>query len=603
MKRGLQYCITTSLLLFAGINLHAQVSFKTLVPQESIIEGESFQVQYIIEDGDQVTSFEAPDFRGFSTSAGPYLYFGSKSFKPGKKVRNTVYTLTALHQGRFVIRGALAVINGHTYTSNDVIIQVISRLEAAKRARKEIEIGNPEYFLRPGEDPYEKIRKNLFIKVNISKRTCFVGEPVVATYKLYSRLESRSDIVKNPGFYGFTVYDMISLSDHKSSTEMINGKMFDVHTIRQVQLYPLREGQFVVDGMEVKNSVEFSRSLVNKKTEQEIMEGVLQSNDDFPSSEGSEIFESTTNTEPVTVTVKPLPAHNRPDSFNGATGRFSLYAHVVKDKLARNEQGVIELAITGEGNFTQLYAPSIKWPDGIEGFEPVISDSLDKTKAPLAGTRIFRYAFISVNPGKYILPSVSFSYFNPDTGNYKTVSTQPIEIYTNNEKAVVPTKSGEPAGTVKNSLRRVWIMAGIVLVIGLCVVFGLRKYKRSTPPLVPVEKESIPAALTVNELLNPVYIQAKTDDKSFYTALQYSIWNFFSRHFNFTGSGMNKQVLEEKLEARGINTTLRVELAKILEECDTGIYTGVLQAQDRETTLAAVKDLLQKLQTELSQTG
>jgi hypothetical protein len=503
-----------------------------------------------------------------------------------------------------VIRGALAVINGHTYTSNDVIIQVISRTEAAKRARKEIETGNPEYFLRPGEDPYEKIRKNLFVKVNINKRTCYVGEPVVATYKLYSRLESRSDIVKNPGFYGFTVYDMISLSDHNSGTEMINGKLFDVHTIRQVQLYPLREGQFIVDGMEVKNSVEFSRSLVNKKTEQEIIEGTLQSNDDFAVSEGSEIFESTTHTDPVTVTVKPLPARNRPDSFNGATGRFSLEAHVVKDKLARNEQGIMELVITGEGNFTQLDAPLIKWPPGIEGFEPVISDSLDKTKAPLTGTRLFRYAFVSVNPGTYILPAVTFSYFNPDTGNYKTVSTQPIRVYTKNEKAETPVEKDSTGVTsVKASPFKLWIASGIALIIGIGAWLGLRLYKRSTPRTVTGEKVPLPAALTVNELLNPAYLQAKADDKLFYAALQQAIWNFFRRHFNFTGSGMNKQLLEEKLTARGISPALRSELVMVLEECDTGIYTGVLHTRDRETTLSAVKDLLQKLESELSQPG
>jgi hypothetical protein len=590
--------------LTSGIPVLAQVSFKTLVPQQSIIEGESFQVQYIIEGGEQVAGFEAPDFRGFDKSAGPYLYLGSKPFSNGKKVRNTVYTLTALHPGRFVIRGAIAVINGRTYTSNDVIVNVISRNEAAKRARKEIEMGNPDYFLRPGEDPYEKIKKNLFVKVQVNKRTCFVGEPVVATFKLYSRLESRSDIVKNPGFYGFTVYDMVSLSDRKSTTELINGRMFDVHTIRQVQLFPLQEGQFIVDGMEVKNTVEFSRSLINKKTEQEIIEGVLQSNTEFDteSTEGTEIFESTTHSEPVTVTVKPLPLHNRPDSFSGATGLFSLHAHVVKDKLSKNEQGIMELSITGQGNFTQLDAPSIKWPNGVEGFEPVIRDSLDKTKIPLSGTRIFRYAFVSVNPGTHILPAVSMSYFNPDTGNYKTVSTQPIEVYTSNE-----TKSVNPAETSKDTKpatipgKTLWIAGSIVLLLCTGVIIGRRQYKKRGKEWETLRKEPVPVALTINELLAPVYLQAAGTDKSFYATLQQTIWVFFSHHFNFSGSEMKKQVLEAKLKERGIAANLRADLAIVLEQCDAGIYTDALHDQDKETILAMTKDLLQKLQSDLSQ--
>ena len=109
----------------------------------------------------------------------------------------------------------------------------------------------------------------------IDKKTCYAGEPVVATFKLYSRLQSKSDIIKNPGFYGFSVHDMINLDDKMVNTEEFNGKEFDVHTIRQVQLYPLQAGIYTIDAMEVKNKVEFSRSVVNKKAEQEIIEGVV----------------------------------------------------------------------------------------------------------------------------------------------------------------------------------------------------------------------------------------------------------------------------------------------------------------------------------------
>ena len=93
----------------------------------------------------------------------------------------------------------------------------------------------------------------------VDKRTCFIGEPVTATFKLYSRLESRSDIVKNPGFYGFTVQDMIGLEDNIVTTEIINGKKFDVHTVRKVQLYPLQAGSFTIDPMEIENKVRFSK--------------------------------------------------------------------------------------------------------------------------------------------------------------------------------------------------------------------------------------------------------------------------------------------------------------------------------------------------------
>ena len=46
--------------------------------------------------------------------------------------------------------------------------------------------------------------------------------------------------------------------------------------VRKVQLYPLQPGIFNIDAMEVQNKVEFSKSAVSKKTEQEIVEGVFR---------------------------------------------------------------------------------------------------------------------------------------------------------------------------------------------------------------------------------------------------------------------------------------------------------------------------------------
>ncbi len=40
--------------------------------------------------------------------------------------------------------------------------------------------------LKPGEDPQEKIQRLVFIKTTISKKQCYVGEPILVTYQLYT---------------------------------------------------------------------------------------------------------------------------------------------------------------------------------------------------------------------------------------------------------------------------------------------------------------------------------------------------------------------------------------------------------------------------------
>ena len=212
------------LILFVMINAlvsGAQIAFQTLVKQGPVVEGESFQVQFVLEDIDRNAEFYPPDFRDFRVVRGPVVHAGFANGTDGpKKMKNFVYTLEAIHTGKFRLQGASAKVEDHFVQSAPVIIEVISKTDAYKKELVDrLPDPNAAYFLRPGEDPYEKIRKNLFMKVMVDKKSCFVGEPVTATFKLYSRLVSRSDIVKNPGFYGFTVQDIIGLHEKQSASE------------------------------------------------------------------------------------------------------------------------------------------------------------------------------------------------------------------------------------------------------------------------------------------------------------------------------------------------------------------------------------------------
>jgi len=209
MHRLITFTASLLLFLFTG----AQSLLRTVVPAKAVVAGESFQVQYIQEEGDRAFPVTTPDFKNFKKVAGPYAYTGTG--QNGHTVFNTVYTLMALKPGRFIIPGATIITDGRSERSTDVIVQVITAEEAAKKAREQAGSTATAYYLAPGEDPVQKIKQNLFVKVTVDKRSCFPGEPVVAEFKLYSRLESRSDITRNPGFYGFTVYDMVSLTDQQ----------------------------------------------------------------------------------------------------------------------------------------------------------------------------------------------------------------------------------------------------------------------------------------------------------------------------------------------------------------------------------------------------
>lgn len=595
MKRTVGFIL---LILFSVV-VKAQKAFRTIVPQEQVVVGEAFQVQYIVEDGTVAENFITPSFPGFKIVTGPYIYFGAApKNNQQKQSKNFVITLEPLTTGKLFIPGAIITINGKPIKSNNDFVQATTKEAAAKQSNKEQLTGN-EYFLRPGEDVQEKIRQNLFLKVLVDKRSCFVGEPVLAIFKLYSRLESKSDIVKNPGFYGFTVHDMVNLADKEVATEKINGKLYDVHTIRKVELYPLQAGLFTIDAMEITNKVEFSRSAVNKKTEQEIIEGLLSSNDEGSAKANTEEFESTMSTEPVNINVKPITVNAKPASFNGAVGLFTIKAAAVKNKLSKEEGHVLEITISGKGNFVQLNAPAVQWPVGIEGFEPTVIDSLGKNISPLTGSRTYRYAFAAANPGNYTIPAISFSFFNPDSGSYKTITSSAIIVTVEKTIAATATEKIEkPKDKANGKSELLLALVALISGIGGLVWYARNKnIKASQNKIQLIEKESI--TLSIEDILTPATILLPGDDKDFYFSLRQAIWNFLGNRFRLSGSEMSKDKIVARMNENGITNNVTEELQLILQQCETGIFTNITMSDDKAAVLIKTKTLLEKINQSL----
>src|SRR5690606_36928757 len=196
-----------------------------------------FRIQYVVKNAKSVEQFKSPPINYFRIVSGPDVYKGSVIGKNGLVyMTNYTFTVVASEEGRYLVKGGTALIDGKLKKSNDAFVKVISKETDQDDEMMEEDSAQSEFFLNGDENIMDKIRRNLFIRVSVDKRTCYVGEPVVAEFKLYSRLESRSEIVKNPGFYGFGVHDMVGITDRLSTTEMIEGKPYDVHVVRKVQL-------------------------------------------------------------------------------------------------------------------------------------------------------------------------------------------------------------------------------------------------------------------------------------------------------------------------------------------------------------------------------
>ncbi len=597
--KGMRSVFTIFFFLSGVCFVNAQNSCKTIVTGDPIVAGESFQVQYVVQATTGEIEFIPPAFAVFHVISGPYTYQEAKTSADGRYMKNIVYTLAALQPGKFTIPGASVRIDDKMVKSDPVFIRVISKEAAAQKKRAPDRQLNMDYLLQPGEDPYAKMKKNLFMQVAVDKKSCYVGESVTAIFKLYSRLESRSDIVKNPGFYGFSIRDVVTLKDKVTTSEMIDGKQFDVHTIRKVQLYPFQSGSYSIDPMEVVNKVEFTTSADRKPVRQEIVEGVVTVNN------ADEVlptvtYENTMHTQAIAINVKPLPEKNRPDSFNGAVGRFSMNVEVTDKEAAIEEGATLDVVIKGEGNFTQLSAPLIEWPKGIEVFEPEIKDEWKTERSALQGQRRFRFRFIAAHPGLYTLPAIQFSFFNPDSNRYITLTQQLQPISFVKGRAPLLQEEGlkkKPATSGKGITGVIAVVLGTVLALAGYYTWQRAKRKREKKAALITTVTQLPTAA---DLLSSIKNSGEKDATAFYTALRHSIWQFAAIHLPLAGSNMSKAMFKKELELKAIPQQEITALFSIVDECETGIFTNVLPATERENLLARAGELLSSIEKKIT---
>ena len=445
--------------LLVGSYASGQVKFTTVVSSQDVGKSDYLQVEFVVENAKEIADLVPPDFPGFHVAQGPIQSSGMSIVNGNmSQYKALSFVLEPTRTGKFTIGGASATVDGKHMQSNSVSVTVHPGGSGSANSNSQQGGGNPsgggplggnpffqpsmpdpfgpepgeverDYVLKPGENAKDKIKKGLFVKVQVDKNTCYVGEPIVATYKLYTRVSSESRITKRPSLNGFSVYDMIDPNQDAVTVEKLNGKNYTVHIIRKTQLIPLQAGTIDLDPVEIENTVHFVKGGAHSagRSGNSIRDLLDAMTDE--SGYGPEVDENVTlDTKPLPITVKPLPESGKPAGFNGAVGSFSVEASLDHKSVATDDEATLHLVVKGKGNLPVIAAPIVNWPAGIRAFDPTAKEDVNKTVAPMSGTKSFDYVFTPHTPGHYTIPQIDFPYFDPASQTYKTAETQPMDI-------------------------------------------------------------------------------------------------------------------------------------------------------------------------------
>ncbi|MBZ5857901.1 BatD family protein [Flavihumibacter profundi] len=590
----------------APVFLFAQVSFSTITDELSVHLNGILQVQFIVENASKIEQFQPPEFSDFKVLQGPMETSGMSLVNAQlTQYKALTYVLQPLRKGRLTIPGATALINGKKMHSNRVVVEVGDADHSPSNPYPRNpgiadlqESAEEDFLLGENENANEKIKNNLFVKLDLDKTAAFIGEPIVATYKLYTRLRSESRVSKRPSMNGFSVYDMLEPEGTAPSVEKLNGKAYMVHIIRKTQLFPLQEGDITLEPVELENTVRFlrtgdkARGPAAKSSIEKMFEDLMAE----PSGEWED-HRVTLSSEPKKISIKALPP-GAPVSFNGAVGKFTIHGKLNEPQVEAGENATYVLTVEGSGNLPLINAPAWQLPEKIEQFDPVITEDINKLVAPMHGSKTFTYTFTASEAADYDLPPIEFSYFDPITKTYKTIGTDPQKLKVtpgNNRKHNTPPPSGQTIkkGSSNKLLWPVFILLSVMAAVILWILFrNMRNQTKPTPvniemPQIPVRKDPLAAAKAAAE---------KEDSSTFYKAVDLALWAVTAEKLRLPGSAQQKPAALLGLAKMGLSTDDLRQLEQCWNECEWALYVPAIENRVNESLLQKAEDLIMSIE-------
>lgn len=588
MKRKYFYIF---ILLLTVQNVLAQVTFKTSVSKNQLGLNERFRIEFSMDKqgGDD---FTPPNFNNFKVLAGPSQSTSFSSINGKSSFKQTyTYIIQPTVKGNFTISSASIIYRGETLKSNTVRITVTDAIELPK---------DPN-------DPRYVASQNIHLVAEISNANPYVGESISVVYKLYVNINKvnvqNTREVSSPTFNGFWNQSMkVESWEAKSGT--FQGQPHRYVVVKRALLIPHKSGKLEINPLEL-----------------EISAGTPMGRRDFF---GNMIFNDvsfTATSGKRVINVKPLPLENKPVDFNGAVGVFSFNVTSSKKTLQANESASLMVEVSGKGNLKLIELPKIISPPGLEVYEPEHNEKINTSLNGLRGKINDRYAVVPQFKGKFKIPEVSFSYFDPKTEEYHTITSDalfinvpqgktPVESENNtitkqtvisngNDVRFIKTKTEFISEENKEDFYGSNLYYILLLLPLLSIPFGmfLGKKKQNRDNDIIGNKRR-----RANKLARKYLSEAKKqlgNKEPFYEALERALHNYLKAKLQIETSDISMDKIVEILQKKNVDGQTIDNFKEVMDDCNFARYTPTTNLQMKQEYNKA-KQVITKLDKYLS---
>lgn len=589
-------------------NTQAQ-SFVAQVSKNKVAVNEVFQIAFTVEGAGGTLTL--PNLSDFNIYSGPNQS-QSQSYVNGNFSQSTSisYFIAGKKPGRFIIGASSVTTANGKLETKPIVIDVVK--EATQPQQQNASNNSQQASSNASQkskDVSSVTGEELFVRTLLSKNSCFLGEQIILTQKVYSKVDLRGfQNVKFPQYNGFWSKGEENNKQVSLQQENINGVMYYVAEYHKMFLFPQRSGQLTVDPVELECIV---RKAV-KRQPRNIFE-------QFFGSGGYEDVVVKVKSKLVKVDVKELPTENKPENFTGAVGNFTYKVDVNKKTVKANDAFNLKLTINGKGNINLIDPVKLNLHESFEVYDPKITEKIN-TNGGVSGSKTYDYLIIPREKGEFIINNLTFNFFDTDKKQYVNLPSPDINLTVlegdaGSAKIISPAKKGtktdnELESNIKGDLELqqteteffasithylCLILPALVFIIGLLLT---KHYTKINSDTIAIKEKK--AAKIAKQQLTIAQKQIATNNKEvFFNELLKALHHYLGNKFGLVTTDLSKQKISEILLSKNVNEVVTNKTIETLNTCEYAKYAQITINDDLKVVYNNAVNLIADIEEQI----
>ncbi len=527
----------------------------------------------------------------------------SFSIVNGQTSASVIYTyvLSPRKEGTFKIEPIRITDGSRQYQANPVTLEVVAGGAAVTPPSQAVP--PPSGHTKSGSLP--GANESIFVSAAVDADTAYVNQQVTWTLGYYA--DGRVQLLRSPNYTpptaeGFWVEDLPPQNKYYTN---LHDRQYLVSEIKR-GFFPTAPGTYTIGPARVD-------IVVDDMNDRSINNFLQRGFGGFGSAR-------TLETKPIPIVVLALPARGKPADFAGAVVR-DLDVSITADKQVAQVGEPINVTVTmsGIGNMRTLTPPSLKDIKDFKVYESGSSTDAFKKDYVVSGRRKFDFVLVPETEGKFTLPPVTVSYFDPVKKAYATArsASVPVEVQPGTKEdgnKVVYAGGGDDFHVINRDIRYIhappaslsttpapfyssrfflMLQALPVLAVGASLVVERRRrrfrqdvgFARASRALRDAGRRLAAAERAFREGAGDGYAQ-----------IHAAIFGYFADRMNVPAAGLTAGTIDDFLRGHRVPDDAAKKVADAIAACDAARYAAGIVAADGAAVVNAARSALGEIE-------